>query len=232
MSDYSAKSFFIRPSNKGIQDFKELINRDYEIRVSEWLKAGWEIFKKDAGISIAFAVVAAICFVLLSSVPFAGFLIYYPVLAGFIIVSLMFFRNETVGFTNYLWGFRHFLPLLVFTVVSSVFITIGIFLLVVPGIYLTVAYLFAAHLIVEKNIDFWPAMEISRKKVNKHWFGMFGFCLVITLINIAGCIPVFLGLFITIPLSVCMITAAYRDLFMDQDRTIVPAQPTGPAAES
>ena len=218
MTGFSIKTFFIKPSQKGVGDFEDLINSDYQIKISNWFSRGWEVFKKDAGVSIAFSVLAGICYILLSNIPLAGLLVWYPIIAGFIIVSLMSFRNQTVEFKNYFWGFRHSLPLLVFTIVSTIFIFIGLLLLIAPGIYLTVAYLFAPCLIVEKNIDFWPAMEISRKKVNKHWFEMFGFSTVIILLNIIGCLPFFIGLFITIPLSTCIITVAYKDIFMEDNQ--------------
>ncbi len=83
---------------------------------------------------------------------------------------------------------------------------------------MSVAYLFAPYLIVDENIDFWPAMEISRKKVNKHWFGLFGFSILIILLNVAGCLPLFFGLFITIPLSICITTAAYKDIFVKNEQ--------------
>ena len=129
----------------------------------------------------------------------------------------MFFQDKPLAFNNYFWGFRHFLPLLVFSIVSTIFIFIGILLLVIPGIYLAVAYTFAPYLIVEKNVDFWPAMEISRKKVAQHWFGILWLCCVVVLINIIGCIPLFLGLFVTLPLSISIFTAAYNDIFMQTE---------------
>lgn len=218
MTDYSIKTFFIKPSQKDVKDFETLINSDYQITISNWFSSGWKIFKKDAGVSIAFAVLAGICYLLLSRIPFAGLLVWYPIIAGFIIVSLMSFRNQTVEFKNYFGGFRHLIPLLVFTILSTIFIFIGVLLLIVPGVYLSVAYLFAPCLIVDKNIDFWPAMEISRKKVNKHWFGLFGFSILIILLNIIGCLSFLVGLFITIPLSTCIITAAYKDIFMENDQ--------------
>ena len=218
MTDYSIKTFFIKPSQKDVKDYETLINSDYQIKISNWFSSGWKIFKKDAGVSIAFAVLAGICYLLLSRIPFAGLLVLYPIIAGFIIVSLISFRNQTVEFKNYFGGFRHLIPLLVFTILSTIFIFIGVLLLIVPGVYLSVAYLFTPCLIVDKNIDFWPAMEISRKKVNKHWFGLFGFSILIILLNIIGCLSFFVGLFITIPLSTCIITAAYKDIFKENDQ--------------
>ncbi len=84
-----------------------------------------------------------------------------------------------------------------------------------PGLYVTVAYLFAPYIIVDKNVDFWPAMEISRKKINKHWFGMAAFCVVLLAINIIACIPLFLGLFVTIPWTIYAVTIAYEDIFKE-----------------
>ena len=218
MTEYSEKPFFIKPSGEGVNDFEDLINGDYQINISMWLHSGWDIFKKDIGTFIGFAVIAGICYVVINYIPFAGLLIMYPFIAGFIIVSLMLFKNQTTEFKNYLWGFRHFIPLFLFTIVSTVFILIGLILLIAPGIYLSIAYLFAPFLIVEKNIDFWPAMEISRKKVNKQFFGIFGFSIVIVLINAVGCLPFFLGLFITVPLTTCMTTAAYKDIFKENNQ--------------
>ncbi|MCP4715350.1 MAG: hypothetical protein GY868_09550 [Deltaproteobacteria bacterium] len=216
MFDYSSTGpFFIKPSQQGVNDFDALIDRDYQVLISKWLQEGWDIFRQNAGTAIAFAVVAGICFLVANAVPFVGLLVTYPVLAGFIIMALLVFQDRTAGFNTYLWGFRHFLPLLMFSIVSTVFMAVGFMLLVVPGVYLSVAYLFAPYLIVEKNIDFWPAMEISRKKVNRHFVGLLGFAVIIILINLVGCIPLFFGLFVTVPLTVCMTTAAYRDIFME-----------------
>jgi uncharacterized membrane protein len=228
MMDYSEKDFFIKPTRKGVADFEDLLDADYQVKSTEWVKSGWNIFKKDAALSIAFAFLALVCYLLINFIPFVGILFFYPFIAGFIVISLMVFQNKSLAFKNYFWGFRHCLPLLVFSIVSTIFIFIGILLLVIPGIYLTVAYTFAPYLIVEKNIDFWPAMEISRKKVDQHWFGILGLCCVVFLINIIGCIPLFLGLFVTLPLSISIFTAAYNDIFMQKSGTDTPEESVQP----
>jgi uncharacterized membrane protein len=75
--------------------------------------------------------------------------------------------------------------------------------------------LFAPYIIVDKNTDFWPAMEISRRKVNKHWFGLAVFCVVLLAINAIACIALFVGLFVTIPWTLYALTIAYEDIFND-----------------
>ena len=110
MTGFSIKTFFIKPSQKGVGDFEDLINSDYQIKISNWFSRGWEVFKKDAGVSIAFSVLAGICYILLSNIPLAGLLVWYPIIAGFIIVSLMSFRNQTVEFKNSLFLYLPLFP--------------------------------------------------------------------------------------------------------------------------
>jgi len=85
-------------------------------------------------------------------------------------------------------------------------------LLLLPGIYLGVAYSFTTALIVDRKFDFWEAMETSRKVISKRWFPFFGFVLVLVLINIVGALLFFVGLLFTIPLTMCAIAAAYQDI--------------------
>jgi uncharacterized membrane protein len=86
-------------------------------------------------------------------------------------------------------------------------------LLIIPGIYLAVAYLFAACLVIDRRLDFWPAMELSRRSVNPLWFGIFTFILLLVVVNLLGGLLLGLGLLVTVPLSYCALTAAYADLF-------------------
>jgi uncharacterized membrane protein len=85
-------------------------------------------------------------------------------------------------------------------------------LLIAPGIYLAIAYIFTVPLIVGKKMEFWPAMEASRKLITKKWTSFFGFSLVLTLINFAGVLLCGVGLLFTAPLTICAIAAAYESI--------------------
>jgi uncharacterized membrane protein len=73
-------------------------------------------------------------------------------------------------------------------------------------------YLFTYLFIVDKKLDFWPAMQASHELVKKDYFGFTLFLVTLILINIGGLLVCFVGLLITVPLSCAAITAAYRDL--------------------
>lgn len=92
-------------------------------------------------------------------------------------------------------------------------IMLGYVLLIIPGIYLSVAYALALPLVVEKNLGVWEAMETSRRAITKCWFRTFGLFLVMGLIMLAGLIPLGIGLIWAVPMMVVMMGILYRELF-------------------
>jgi hypothetical protein len=95
--------------------------------------------------------------------------------------------------------------------VIGIVLVIGIILLL-PAIYLGIAYTFSIPLIVDRKANFWAAMETSRKLITHQWFPFFGFSLVLFLINLAGVLACCIGVIFTAPLTVCAIAAAYENI--------------------
>jgi hypothetical protein len=208
----------------------DLINRDYEVKVGDYFSRGWEIFKQQATLFILFTVLLLVAQVPLLILPAplgAGggedspgggilnfvFNVIAPALtAGYYFVAFQLARGRSAVFGDFFQGFNKFLPIFLTALVSGILIAIGFVLLILPGIYLIVAYLFAQPLVIDKGADFWQAMETSRQLITKKWFSFFGLLLLIFLLNFVGAIPLGLGLLITIPFSVCIIAAAYEDI--------------------
>lgn len=102
-----------------------------------------------------------------------------------------------------LWEpYAYAIPIIVMYILMVVLIAAGFFLLVLPGIYLSVAYSFAPYLIVEKNMGVWQALETSRKAITEYWWRYFGLMLIALLLFILGVIPVLLGLVWVLPIIV------------------------------
>jgi hypothetical protein len=91
--------------------------------------------------------------------------------------------------------------------------TLGFVLAIVPVIYLSVSWIFTLALIIDRQMDFWPAMEASRKVVGKHWGAVFALLVVCGLINLAGFFACCIGVFITLPISVGAMMYAYESIF-------------------
>ena len=82
-----------------------------------------------------------------------------------------------------------------------------------PGIYLAVSWIFALPLVIDKGMDFWDAMELSRRVVTRHWWRMLGFLIVLGLVAVVGVLACVIGLFVTVTLAQIALMCAYEEIF-------------------
>jgi len=80
-------------------------------------------------------------------------------------------------------------------------------------IYYGICWFFPIPLVVDKGIDFWTALKISKQKVKQHWFSVLWLAIMIGLINIAGALFCGIGIFLTFPLSIGTYIYAYETIF-------------------
>jgi len=69
----------------------------------------------------------------------------------------------------------------------------------IPAIYLSIAWSWANFFIVFKGLDFWPAMEASRRIISKQWWSYLGFSILLALVVLAGALCLIVGLVVAIP---------------------------------
>jgi GYF domain 2 len=105
-----------------------------------------------------------------------------------------------------------FLPLLLGGLVGTSLTVLGFILLIIPGIYLSIAYLFTWLLIIDKKMDFWAALEVSRRVISAQWWQMFGLILLAIPFLILGLICLLVGVFVAVVLISAAIIYAYEDL--------------------
>jgi len=96
--------------------------------------------------------------------------------------------------------------------VISVFTFLASLLCLIPGLVVWAMYQFTYLFIVDKQMDFWPAMQASHELVKRDYFGFTIFLLALLLINLGGVLLCVVGLLVTLPLMQAAITVAYRDL--------------------
>ncbi|HUJ11174.1 MAG TPA: GYF domain-containing protein [Verrucomicrobiae bacterium] len=101
---------------------------------------------------------------------------------------------------------------------------LGFLLCVIPGVYLGVAWRFTLPLVIDKQLGFWEAMELSRKVVTRQWFILLALFLVAGIISISGLVLCCIGIFATAPIGIASFLYAYEDIFGGQF-----VQPTDPA---
>jgi uncharacterized membrane protein len=177
-----------------------------------WIGEGWALVKADLGSYI----VISLLFVLLSGVP----LIQGPLIAGFHIFSMkkLMGRNAEVG--DLFKGFNFFVPALVASLLIGLFTFAGTLLCIIPGLVVAAMYKFAYLFIVDKRMDFWPAMQASHAVVKNDYFGFTMFLILAFLVNILGVLCCLVGLLVTIPVTFAAITAAYKEIVGFEQRTV------------
>lgn len=200
-----------------------------------YLKTGWHLFKQYPGGFIGFTALVLLIHAGLGYLPKVGWtvlLIQYPLIFGFVAVSARLIQGERPQFGEFFDGFRSFLTLLLLGVVSQIFIILGLLLLVVPGIYLMVAFFLAPWFILDRRVGFWEAMRLSRHTVQPHWFELFGLVLLIILINLLGILALGVGLLVTLPVGWCAFTAffASRVGFHPESDPVRGEEPAGQEA--
>ncbi len=138
-----------------------------------------------------------------------------PLIAGVIMLAIHYSRGESIEFKS-IFNYYHLMgKLALASILIYIMTVIGFVLLVLPGIYLSIAYVFTLPLIVDKGMDVWAAMELSRKAVTKHWFKVFGLFFLLSLIMALGALVLGIGLIWAVPLMFVTLYGLLYPLIFD-----------------
>lgn len=140
-------------------------------------------------------------------------LIALPMMLGIIMMGIQRSVNAPINANSVFMYFPKMFNLFLTLLIMYIMVTIGFILLILPGIYLSVAYYMALPLVVEKGMGPWQALETSRKAISRHWFRMFGFFIVASIILAISIIPFGIGLIWTLPMFIIAYGIIYRNMF-------------------
>jgi len=185
------------------------------INIQSYLSQGWEMFRKNVGEFIGFTLIIFVVW-LVSSMFDAGSSLLFssvaaPFYAGYSIVAFKLASGQPFQFSDFFGGFNYFLPLFLASLASTLLVSIGFVLLLLPGIYLAICYMFTTFLVIDYRMEFWQAMEMSRTLISRHWFSFFGFAIVLFVLNVFGALALGIGLLVTIPVTSCAVAIAYKE---------------------
>jgi len=177
-----------------------------QAQTGRWIGAGWALVKTDFWNYILVAVVSTIVSSLLPIV------LQGPMIAGFHIFTMKKLTNRRAEFADLFTGFNFFVPTLVATLLISIFVGLGTIACIIPGLVIAAMYKFTYLFIVDKRMDFWPAMQASHAIVKQDYFGFTMFLLALAGVNILGFLCCIIGVFVTIPITYAAITIAYHEI--------------------
>jgi uncharacterized protein DUF4339 len=222
---------------------EDILARDYSLDIGSCLTRSWELVKRNfwpvVGVTLLITIIigginqllgllsrpainsmilehqfspGAIFIVFATSV--LGTPVYAVCMGGLYRYYLKMIRGEQPDIGAAFSGFSSsFGQLVLAGLVTGCLTLIGCALCILPGIYLSVSWYFTVPLVVDKQLGFWEAMELSRKAVAKHWFHAFGLILVISLVAAVGVIGCCIGVFVTMPIAFVALMYAYEDIF-------------------
>ena len=136
-----------------------------------------------------------------------------PILGGMWWVAMRQSAGYAVSVGDVFSQFSKVGPIVGVTLLSTFLIYLGFLLLVIPGIYLSIAYFMALPLVIDKGLSPWQALETSRKAVTHCWWRM------LVMLLLAGMIVGFSALFLlipliwTFPLMLLTFAVSYRSIF-------------------
>lgn len=213
---------------------EEALSRGYNFSVDGLINEGWELVKGSKATiigSLVIFLIAAFVFhmCIKTGLTISGFsiektsstrlinqlvaLLLAPLFAGQVLMGMRRATGKPISIHLLTSQFGRATPLIITSLLVSALTSLGTLLLIIPGIYLSIAYLLAIPLVVDRGLSPWQAMEASRKAISQHWFKVFGLFFTLGLMILVSAIPLGIGLIWTLPLTVVCMGILYRTIF-------------------
>jgi uncharacterized membrane protein len=173
---------------------------------------------------------------------FINVIISGPLYGGLFFVFLRVLRRQSTGIGDLFIGFREFFAPLLLAQVTVTMLTflssalaIGFYICtelcldansilylpcailtilgLLPPIYFSVCWFFTLMVVVDKRLDYWPAMEFSRNRVRTQWIMTAGLLFISAMIGISGTLFHPVGIFLTFPFFISIVVCVYDELF-------------------
>jgi hypothetical protein len=143
------------------------------LNVGDCLSRGWQLWLENFGLFFAATFMVWGITMALQFLPLMGFVYWLlrgVLYGGLCLVVLKRLRGEPVHINEVFSGFgAGFLQLVLVGMVVSLLTWLGFLLCIIPGVYLGILWIFSIPAVADKKLEFWPAMELSRKAVAGQW---------------------------------------------------------------
>jgi hypothetical protein len=190
------------------------LQRQVSIDIGSALSRGWTLVRDHMLVLAGATVLGWLITVGLVIVPILGWIVGFVLLGGLDYMFLRRIRGEEVEIGDLFAGFNiALLDLTMAGLVKALLTSIGLLLCILPGIYLAVGYVFALPLVIDKKMEFWTAMEVSRRVVHEHWWSVLALAIVLALVAFSGALVCGVGEVITVPIASAALMYVYEDLF-------------------
>ena len=136
-----------------------------------------------------------------------------PVSVGLTMMCVRRALGAPISFATAFSYYGKSLPVVGCALLTVVLTWAGLVLLILPGIYLMVAYTFALPLICDQGLSPWQALQTSRRAVNHKWFSVAGVILLASVLTLVSALGLLIPLIWTVPWLGMTSAVVYRRIF-------------------
>ncbi len=139
---------------------------------------------------------------------------------GGVKISLLLSRDQKPDVWEIFSNGSYFITYILGSICCGLAIVGGFILLIIPGIILMVAFSMYSYLIVDQNMGPIESLNVSRALTKGVRWQLFWFLGLITLVNFAGLLCLFVGLLFTIPASSIASAYVYDQLIKQSEQEV------------
>lgn len=212
-----------QPENSSVHGWKspkDVEQNPYSIDFSTAYKDALNIFQKEAMLFVVFTLIVFIINAVLIFIPVIGAIgsiaVQPALTAGYFLVADKIRREESIRFEDFFDGFKgpQFGQLILLSLISGILIGVGIVFCIIPGIWLAISYIIAMPILIFLRLEFWDAMEASRKIIAKNFWAFLGIIILISIATILlTAISCGLALVVIVPITQLMVYSIFVRLF-------------------
>jgi uncharacterized membrane protein len=180
----------------------------FRLSMESTLQVGFNLLRKAPAEFIIFSILGVVVF----SNPVSGVLLGGPVMASYLHMAHLASRDQRIEISDFFKGFEKARSLILLNLLIFLLVLLGLIMLVIPGIYFAVSYVFSHLFVWFYDKDPSEAMRLSKLTVSGNFWQIILLFLILAGINLLGIMAMGIGILLTMPFSFCVVYAAFDDL--------------------
>ena len=180
----------------------------FRLSMESTLQVGFNLLRKAPAEFIIFSVLGVAVF----SNPVSGVLLGGPVMASYLHMAHLASKDQKIEMSDYFKGFEKAGSLIKLNLLIFLVVLLGLIMLVIPGIYFAVSYVFSHFFVWFYDKQPSEAMSLSRRTVSGNFKQILLLFLILAGINLLGIMALGVGILLTMPFSFCVVYAAFDDI--------------------
>lgn len=198
-----------------------------QIEIGKSIGYGWAEVKKNFWYFVGLAIIVMVIEGITNgsrenrvSLNFIGLFLTAWMTCGYTKIVLDYFSGTKRDISDVFSQFKYFWRVLGANILLAIIIGIGFVLLIVPGFYLALRFMFTIPLIIDKNIGIGEAMKQSTEMTKGIKMSLLGFALTCLGVALLGLIALGVGIFVAMPVIWLAYIFVYKSLQSVQPTTI------------